>query len=116
MTAFMDYYVVKVERFLKRNLTQNEISLSKEKYILGWHPARTAEFLKQIMWQEGFPEIEGWYAIQYCWDVEEGIFYGADYFDGKRWLCNYPVGRFAGNFENEFEAEEFSKSEDPEAR
>lgn len=115
MTAFMDYYIPRVERRLGRSLTQREISSSMEKYKISWHPKRTATFLKQTEWRSGNPKEKGWYAIQYCWDTEEGTFYACDYFNGSNWTDKtLPIFQFAGIFENEIDAEEFADKEDPE--
>lgn len=33
----------------------------------------------------------GIYAIAYCWDPDEGIFCGADVWDGKQWAERLPI-------------------------
>ncbi len=50
MTTFMDYYMVKVQTSLCRTATEEEISLAKEKYIIGWHPERTANLILENEW------------------------------------------------------------------
>lgn len=47
MTAFSDYYLVKVEEFLGRETTSLEAHTALNKYIEGWHPSRTAELIKE---------------------------------------------------------------------
>jgi len=60
------------------------------------------------------PELPGWYAIMYCWDVREGIFVGADHYDGGAWREGLPVTGFAGRFPNKVLAEEWGERHDPE--
>lgn len=46
--------------------------------------------------------VEGWYAIHYGWDPEEGSFVQALYFDGKVFSENLPVIDISNtDFENE---------------
>lgn len=50
---------------------------------------------RQNRWTNvGNPTAIGWYAILYCYDMEEGIFPAADYWTGLKWseglpLCSY---------------------------
>ena len=58
------------------------------------------------------PGCEGWYAIQYCWDVEEGVWVGSAYYDGKEWKTGLPVTSFAGPFGSEIEAARWAADHD----
>lgn len=61
----------------------------------------------------------GWYAILYCWEIDEGFFTGAGYWDGKRWQWPHdnpsepPVVNHAGPFENKQAAEGWAEENDP---
>ncbi len=58
-----------------------------------------------VMWQdESKPKVKGWYAVSYCWDVMEGSFCGACYFDGLVWGESLPISKFAGVFNNKSSA------------
>jgi len=46
MTAFTDYYLSDVQVFLQKIVSDLELRIAKTKYIRGWHPRRTALFLK----------------------------------------------------------------------
>jgi len=35
---------------------------------------------------EAQPQSAGWYATEKCWDVQEGAFPGAHYWNGTEWL------------------------------
>lgn len=48
MTVFEEHYKPKVETELNRELTEQEYTIAHLKYIQGWHPRRTAEFLQYI--------------------------------------------------------------------
>ena len=43
MTAFTDYYLKEVEKWMKREATEEEKMVILNLYKLGWHPRRTAE-------------------------------------------------------------------------
>jgi len=58
------------------------------------------------------PSESGWYAISYCFDVMEGLCCGASFWDGERWNPEYPVGAYAGTFENKEEAEKWAYDND----
>lgn len=58
------------------------------------------------IWDENDDPTEtGWYAIEYCWDSEEGSFCGTSYWNMKEWDSSLPVTRFAGPFEDENSAD-----------
>jgi len=57
------------------------------------------------------PKDNGWYAIKYCYDVEEGILDGVAFWDGK-WNPQYPIGSFFGPFKDKSTAEIFSQQDD----
>jgi hypothetical protein len=46
MTAFTDYYLVEVEKYLERPTTEEEKKGIMKLYVKGWHPRRTAEYIK----------------------------------------------------------------------
>lgn len=43
MSAFKDYYLKEVEKYLSRNAADEEVEKAKQLYIEGWHPRRTAD-------------------------------------------------------------------------
>ena len=55
------------------------------------------------------PEQPGWYVIEYCWSVREGVFRGVAYWD-EEWQSNLPIGRSAGPFDTEENAEKAAKA------
>lgn len=61
------------------------------------------------------PTENGWYAVLVCWDVREGSFPNAAYWDGEKWsrraVC--ALGR-AGPFATEEEAKDWAYANDPE--
>jgi hypothetical protein len=62
---------------------------------------------REWVWFE-MPKENGWYAVKYCWDVEEGTFYKPSYFDGVRFRDeDLPINAFAGLFNNEEDAQAF---------
>lgn len=46
MTAFRDYYLKDVEVSLGREASEEEIPEILELYVKGWHPTRTANYIK----------------------------------------------------------------------
>lgn len=61
------------------------------------------------------PTRPGWYATVYCWDAQEGIFAGADFWDGKVWNSGHPVSGWSRQpFESKSEAAHYAKEHDPE--
>ena len=65
-----------------------------------------------ISWQ-GEPQIEGWYATLLYYDVE-GIFYGANSWNGTHWDSNEPIFECAGPFESKNIAGEWAYENNPE--
>jgi hypothetical protein len=57
----------------------------------------------------------GWYATTHCWDVEEGIFTGANYWDGIKWDWDGPITGHAGPFLSESDALSWARAHDPES-
>lgn len=63
------------------------------------------------------PVESGWYATLHTWDVNEGLFPGAHYWDGAEWrdrprsglLSHWPVV-----FDSEEAAKEYAYEHDPE--
>jgi len=66
-----------------------------------------------ISWQDK-PQQEGWYATLFSWEVEEGIFSGASYWNGTRWDSNEPIFECAGPFESNNIAGEWAYENNPE--
>ena len=64
------------------------------------------------IWSE--PEDEGWYAVLYSWDPDEGIFPGAvQRLNGKWvWDSNAAIGGCAGPFINEEAAKKWADLHD----
>jgi hypothetical protein len=46
MSAFRDYYLAEVQKYLERNATDEEKEEIMDLYIEGWHPQRTAHKIK----------------------------------------------------------------------
>ena len=46
-------------------------------------------------WDNKTPDVPGCYATTHCWDVSEGMFPGANYFNGAEWEDNLPVCCFS---------------------
>lgn len=69
-----------------------------------------------IWYRDQLPSVPGWYATRECWDVEEGIFPNAHYWDGKEWVSIYNSGitYWKTPFDSEEEALKFSQEHDPE--
>lgn len=61
------------------------------------------------------PASSGWYATTHCWDVHEGMFPGANEWDGEKWLSGLPIIGYAGPFENKETAEAWAWANDVEA-
>jgi hypothetical protein len=61
------------------------------------------------------PTKAGWYATTYCWDPMEGVFVGANKWDGSNWEESLPVGGHFGPFESEELAQAWAEEHDPEA-
>jgi hypothetical protein len=56
----------------------------------------------------GPPPLPGIYAIQYCWDTEEGSFCEVGHWNGTEWYEDLPVtGRSSGPFPTEGAAQEW---------
>jgi hypothetical protein len=61
------------------------------------------------------PTKVGWYAVTRCWDLEEGIFPDAHFWDGRTWDPNYPIGeRSPMAFDSKKEALDWGYEHDPE--
>jgi hypothetical protein len=54
------------------------------------------------------PGDVGWYAISYCWDIQEGIISGAAHWDGEKWSRELPIGHYFGVFADEEAAEKWA--------
>lgn len=62
---------------------------------------------------ESNPIEPGWHAIAYGWDVGEGIFVGAGYWDGAAWKDAGPqIVATYGPCESEQAANEWARSHD----
>ena len=48
-------------------------------------------------WEDKPPHM-GWYAISFCWEVAEGSFVGAAFFDGESWDSTLPIVGFSDEF------------------
>ena len=67
-------------------------------------------------WKDAYdktPTKPGYYAVLYMWDINEGIFDNAYYWDGKEWNCDLPICNYWGPFESEEEAEEYAAKNSP---
>jgi hypothetical protein len=62
------------------------------------------------------PEREGWYATLECWDVEEGMFPGAHYWNGTEFDCaiNASISYWPVRFDTKEEAESYAYANDSE--
>lgn len=70
---------------------------------------------KQYEWEsDDDVQLNGWYATIHCWEVEEGMFPGANYWNGTSWDFKMPVFMWAGPFLSKSEAEEWAYEHDPE--
>ena len=58
------------------------------------------------------PPEEGWYAVMYSWDPDEGSFPGAWYWTGRQWQSSIPPVAFAGPFEYEHMARLWAEKHD----
>jgi len=62
------------------------------------------------IWVDGDdPKSHGWYAIAYCWEMEEGSWCEARYYKGE-W--NRPVYMYCGPFVDESSAAAWAKEND----
>ena len=61
---------------------------------------------------DGAPEQEGWYAIHYSWDAEEGSFVDTNYFNGGEWVESYPIIQFAWPFSTKEDAADWADKHD----
>ena len=61
------------------------------------------------------PVKPGWYATLHCWDAQEGIFPGSNYWDGEYWDESLPFTAYAGPFDDERSAEQWADDHDVEA-
>lgn len=59
--------------------------------------------------------LAGWYATLHCWDECEGMFPGANYWDGENWRSTLPICGHAGPFETSKDAAAWAYAHDPEA-
>lgn len=57
------------------------------------------------------PPYPGYYAVAYCWDIQEGFFMSSDYYDGRIFL-NWPVAYFHGPLDTKAEALEYARKYD----
>jgi hypothetical protein len=58
------------------------------------------------------PKKVGWYAVSYCWELYEGIFPGASYWDGEIWNPELPIFGYQGPFLNEELSKEWAYAHD----
>lgn len=58
------------------------------------------------------PKEAGWYAVSYCWEIEEGVFPGAAYWDGTKWNRKFPITAYYGPFQDDDSAEEWAYDHD----
>ena len=64
-------------------------------------------------WQaESTPNSPGWYAVLICWDMQEGVFPSAAYWDGREWSI-YSVVSFGDRCDTQKEAIELGYENDP---
>jgi hypothetical protein len=74
--------------------------------------------MKTMPWLDVFehpPTAVGWYATTVCWDVEEGIFPDAHYWNGHMWSDGKPIGhRSPETFPTKPQAEAWAYEHDPE--
>jgi hypothetical protein len=60
------------------------------------------------------PKVKGWYATLHCWDIEEGMFPGAAYWEGDRFDTDLPITAFIDHvFETEQAADDAAWENDP---
>ena len=62
MSAYNDYYIPEVEKFLGRTVTDDEHKDITGLYLDGWHPARVAEYISHKNLQEVVNEYFGFYS------------------------------------------------------
>jgi len=62
------------------------------------------------------PMETGWYAVLRCYDVEEGILSGANYWDGSQWLnSSKAMTQFSSiKFSAELDAKNWAYDNNPE--
>lgn len=65
-------------------------------------------------WVYEDPIEPGWYATLTCWDTAEGIFPGADQWDGKRWTRGRGPTAYTGPFPDQPEALRWARAHNPE--
>ena len=68
----------------------------------------------EFEWDEPNTGQAGWYATTHCWDVREGIFVSANYWDGIKWDWDGPITGYFGPFESESDALNWARAHDPE--
>lgn len=61
---------------------------------------------------EGGPAEDGWYAVHYSWDANEGSFVGAIRLEGGQWTSRYPLLDWTGPFRSEQEADDWARAND----
>jgi hypothetical protein len=62
------------------------------------------------------PTDSGWYATIRCWDPQEGVFPGANFWDGTEWKDgNRAIFNYHGPFPDEESAYAWAMKHDPEA-
>jgi hypothetical protein len=62
------------------------------------------------------PAQTGWYATLHCWEVEEGMFPDAHYWNGSEWEpeTTASILYWPTQFDSKEEAERFARDNDPE--
>ncbi len=66
-------------------------------------------------WIYAPPDFPGWYATESCWDTAEGIFPGANYWNGVEWDEQVPIlSRSPWPFDTRSEAMEWARAHDME--
>jgi len=61
-----------------------------------------------ICYDEEKPKTPGWYAVLYCWEIQEGVFNQASYWNDG-WDEKLPIGFWWGPFDTAQEAEEYAE-------
>ena len=65
-------------------------------------------------WSDENTGQPGWYATVSCWDIQEGMFPGAHYWDGMQWGSDGPIVAYCGPFGSQADALLWARAHDPE--
>lgn len=78
------------------------------------HKAHDVTEVRWIDFNNGVPAGPGWYAVNFSWDIEEGVFVGASRWEGAKWDDDRPhvASTSSTTFATKREAEVWARAND----